>query len=263
MTADNHIHTRFSPDSQAEPEAMVQRAIAAGLRQITFTDHCDPGHPEGFFGLTGTTEYVRTLTALKRKYAGDIYVGIGLEIGYLAGFEAEARALSMAEGVEYVINSVHVCGGSDCYFAGHYDGLTREAAYKIYFDAVQESLGVPYPYHAVGHVSYVERKAPYQNAHITYAEWKETLDPIFDGMIEREKILELNTNAAPPLFSLPSPELAAAYYARGGRLVALSSDAHAPERVADRFAEAERILRDIGFRYVTTVRDGARTEYRL
>ena len=46
-------------------------------------------------------------------------------------------------------------------------------------------------------------------------------------------------------------------------MVALSSDAHTPDRIADRFNEAERILRDIGFTYVSAVRDGKRTEYRL
>ena len=263
MTADNHTHTRFSPDSNADPEAMIRQAIRVGLKQITCTDHCDPQHPEGLLGLTDTAEYVRTLTALKEKYARDIYVCIGLEIGFMPGAVAQAQRLAADPAIEYIIDSVHVWGGSDCYEKHHFDGLTMQAAYDVYFDAVKSSLDVPYRYHAVGHVGYIERKAPYADGHIAYADWRHKLDPIFDTMIEREKILELNTNAAVSLFSLPSPELVAAYYARGGRLVALSSDAHTPDRIADRFNEAERILRDIGFTYVSAVRDGKRTEYRL
>lgn len=264
MICDSHTHTKFSPDSQADPEAMIRRAAALGLRQITFTDHCDPAHPEGYEGIVDAAAYVRALTPLKEKYAEQIYVGIGLEIGYLAGTEETARALAETEGIEYVINSVHVAGGSDCYYERHFDGLPRARAYGDYFETVRCSLDADYPFHAVGHVGYIERKAPYADAHITYPEFAEALDPIFDTIIEREKILELNTNTAGVnVPSLPSPELIAVYFARGGRLVTLSSDAHTPERIACGFADAERVLRDIGFRYVSCVRGGKRVEYKL
>lgn len=263
MLVDNHTHTRFSPDSQSDPEAMIRQAIALGLKRITITDHCDPCHPEGLFGLTDTRAYVACLETLQRKYAADITVGIGLEIAYLPEGVPAAAALATSEGIEYVIDSVHVCSGSDCYYPHHFDGLSREQAYGDYFRAVRESLDVPYPFHAVGHIGYIERKAPYPDRHITYAGYREYLDPIFDAMIERDKILEMNTNAAASLFSLPSPDLVAAYYARGGRLVTLSSDAHTPERIAERFSEAERILRDIGFTYLSAVEKGKLVTYRL
>lgn len=263
MTADNHTHTRFSPDSEANPEDMILRAVRLGLKQITVTDHCDPLHPEGLFGMRDTREYVRTLSALKHKYAKDIYVCIGLEIGYMPNATEIASRLATSDGIEYVIDSVHVCGGSDCYDPHHFEGKTRDEAYAEYFETVRQSLDVPYPYHAVGHVGYIERKAKYADAHITYANCRQWLDPIFDTMIEREKILELNTNVPAPLFSLPSPEVVEAYYKRGGRLVAFSSDAHTPERVADGLDKAERILRDIGFKAVSAMRDGKRVEYKL
>ena len=37
MTADNHVHTRFSPDAKGDPEEFVLRAIKLGLKHIAFT----------------------------------------------------------------------------------------------------------------------------------------------------------------------------------------------------------------------------------
>src|SRR5205085_9083333 len=38
-TVDLHVHTRFSPDSTAEPEAMLRAAAQRGLAAIAVTDH--------------------------------------------------------------------------------------------------------------------------------------------------------------------------------------------------------------------------------
>ena len=52
MLWDTHLHTRYSGDSTAEPEDMVQAALQHGLDGICFTDHIDydyPKEPELFF----------------------------------------------------------------------------------------------------------------------------------------------------------------------------------------------------------------------
>ena len=41
MLWDTHLHTRYSGDSTAEPEDMVQAALQHGLDGICFTDHID------------------------------------------------------------------------------------------------------------------------------------------------------------------------------------------------------------------------------
>lgn len=43
MTADYHIHTEFSDDSEYPMEEVVKDAIALGLEEICFTDHVDCG----------------------------------------------------------------------------------------------------------------------------------------------------------------------------------------------------------------------------
>ena len=42
ILADMHTHCRFSGDSTADPRAMLQRAVEAGLKYYCFTDHKNP-----------------------------------------------------------------------------------------------------------------------------------------------------------------------------------------------------------------------------
>ncbi len=46
MEFDLHIHSRFSFDSEAEPEEIVEHAVKAGLRGIAITDHNEVGAAE-------------------------------------------------------------------------------------------------------------------------------------------------------------------------------------------------------------------------
>ena len=46
ITADYHMHSSYSGDSDTPMEQMVQQAIKAGLQQICFTEHQDFDYPE-------------------------------------------------------------------------------------------------------------------------------------------------------------------------------------------------------------------------
>lgn len=41
MFSDYHVHSSFSFDSEESPRAIVEKAIALGMKQICFTDHQD------------------------------------------------------------------------------------------------------------------------------------------------------------------------------------------------------------------------------
>ena len=43
---DFHLHTFFSTDSEEKPENMIEKALAAGLKGLCFTDHMDLYFPE-------------------------------------------------------------------------------------------------------------------------------------------------------------------------------------------------------------------------
>ena len=51
MTADCHMHTNFSTDSETPIEEQVEQAIRLGMEHICFTDHMDMDYPGGEFQL--------------------------------------------------------------------------------------------------------------------------------------------------------------------------------------------------------------------
>ena len=74
MIMDLHNHTTYSYDGQNSPEQIIENAINNGIDVIGITDHqFSIGSPIG--------EYIDKLLECKEKYAKDIKVLAGLEIG--------------------------------------------------------------------------------------------------------------------------------------------------------------------------------------
>ncbi|MFR1493684.1 MAG: PHP domain-containing protein, partial [Eubacterium ventriosum] len=53
MFSDYHVHSSFSFDSEESPRAIVEKAIALGMKQICFTDHQDFNWP-----IEGESPYI-------------------------------------------------------------------------------------------------------------------------------------------------------------------------------------------------------------
>ena len=66
MIADSHMHTSFSSDSDAAPEAMAEQAGKLGMKSICITDHYDMDYPGGEFQLD-TDAYLEKLEELREQ----------------------------------------------------------------------------------------------------------------------------------------------------------------------------------------------------
>ncbi|WP_417914661.1 histidinol-phosphatase [Candidatus Electronema sp. JM] len=91
LSGDHHIHTKFCNHASGEMEEYVQAAVSKGLRTMTFLEHLECGLLyEQQIWLT--PELFRLYFAeglrLRKKYAGQIAVRLGVEIGWNA-FAAE------------------------------------------------------------------------------------------------------------------------------------------------------------------------------
>ena len=87
ITADYHVHSYFSGDSDTPMEQMVQTAIAKGLKHICFTEHMDLDFP---YEVTGdkpgmwevnVDSYLYELLKMRNKYESQIKIQFGVEIG--------------------------------------------------------------------------------------------------------------------------------------------------------------------------------------
>ena len=139
-------------------------------------------------------EYFHEGRHLQERYEGVMNVLIGAEFGYSDKAEVQGRYASIYEKYkpDYVINSVH--GGNGVDFCRYKFTESKADIYRMYLRIIRKSLDAPYPYDIVGHIGYIARYVPFDDRAIDVEEFREELDDIFKTIIQKDKILELNSS---------------------------------------------------------------------
>ena len=257
---DTHIHSSdFSPDGSDAMEAMILTAIDRGVVFIALTDHLDllqDGSPPK--QMADLKAYRNRLTDMQKKYRGKIEIAAGLEAGFVQKNALKMNELIGGLNFDFIINSVHEADNIDCYYREFYAERKKFETYSTYFEAVLRSLDAPYPFHAVGHLGYVERTAPYADKIAHYREFSEVLDAILKKIVSAGKILELNTNVYndPKIPWLPNDEILRRYRTLGGTRITFGSDAHQTVRIGDKYQAACDYLKSLGFEGLTVTAGG-------
>ena len=258
--ADLHIHTKFSPDSSEEPQAYIDEAILKKEKIIGFSEHMDFDYLalKLKFKPTDICKYFDYIKELKKTNESNIKVLCGVEFGFCAATLAKDKYIELEKLLrfDYVINSVHVVDGLESYFQPYFKGKTKQLAYDRYFETVLDSLNANYDYQIIGHLGYVARNAPYENAKIQINEHTKIIDEILKTAIRLEKTIELNTSVRTAgSITLPTFEIIQKYYDLGGRLIAISSDAHRISQMYFNFDAVKQELKKIGFRQTVYYED--------
>ena len=257
---DLHTHTTFSYDGKDSPAKMLEEAQKRGVSFYGVSDHFDLDGDASAYTKEeweklqngDTKEYFHALRHLQEDYAGVMNVFVGAEFGFSEREEVKKRYVEIYEKYkpDFVINSIHCDGGRD--YA--YSPITqdKQTLYGRYLRLIRESLDAPYPYDIVGHIGYVMRYAPFDDKDIDLNEFKKPLDDILTTIIQKDKILEVNT-ASKQLETpiLPTEAILKRYFELGGRKISFGSDAHFVERIMEKRELALNILKKIGFTYLT------------
>ncbi len=258
VTADCHLHSSHSGDSHAPMEDMVRQGIAAGLDTMCFTEHHDIDYPvtreepENIF-LLNTDSYLYDLARLKEKYAGQIRLLFGVELGLQPEAFRPVSVYAKSFEFDFIIGSSHVCHGTDPYFPAFYENRTEAEAYREYFESVLENIKKFSCYDVYGHLDYVVRYGPNRDRDYSYEAYRDIFEEILHALIEKEKGIELNTgglrNGTRDVH--PCLEVLKRYRELGGEIVTVGSDAHSPQDIAADFDRAAEALKAAGFRYYT------------
>ncbi len=259
IKADFHLHSAFSGDSQTPMEDMIQKALSLGLTELCFTEHMDldfpvtPDTPAGMFEVD-VAAYRSRLMALREKYAGQISLLFGIEMGLQPCVSDKNALLAEAYDFDFIIGSSHICRGRDPYFPSFYEGRSEEEAYREYFSSVLENLETYSDFDIYGHLDYVVRYGPRKDAAYTYEKYRDLLDAILTRLLEMGKGLEINTGALSyRLRELnPCSGILKKYRSLGGEIITVGSDAHTPDRLAAGFPLAADILKSCGFTHYCT-----------
>ncbi len=270
ITADYHMHSSFSGDSDTPMEQMIEQAIAAGMKRICFTEHQDfdypasPDTPEGFFTVN-TDSYLYDLLKFREKYVEQIQVCFGIELGLQPHLVKEHARFIKAYDFDFVIASSHVCGGRDPYYPEFYEDRPEEEAYREYFQSVLENIRKFKNFDVYGHLDYVVRYGPAKDREYTYEKYRDIFDAILELLLEHEKGLEINTGGLK--YGLreanPCTAILKRYRQLGGEIITVGSDAHTPQYIGYEFDKAADFLKECGFSYYTTFQNRLPEYHRL
>lgn len=249
MKKDGHIHTPFCPHGSKDSfEQYIEKAIAQGFTEITFTEHAplppsfiDPT-PDKDSGMDSSLlqQYLSQLTNLKKHYKNQIIINIGLEIDYISGFEKESRAFLEEFGpmLDDTILSVHFLHYNNHYICVDFSEevylqLAHEIGsisrmYQLYYDTVRQSIDAnlgKFKPKRIGHPTLIHK---FQHAHNEQINDDNEIKSLLLYM--KDKGFELDLNSAglsKPFCKEPYPPFHMIDYAKSIQLpYVFGSDAH-------------------------------------
>lgn len=133
VTADFHLHSSFSGDSDTPMEQMILEGIELGLTEMCFTEHNDFDYPvteretAGFFEVNPDA-YLYDFLKLREKYRDKITLLFGIELGLQPHLSKRNAAFAKEHDYDFIIGSSHLCHGKDPYYPAFYEGRTQEEA---------------------------------------------------------------------------------------------------------------------------------------
>ncbi len=260
---DSHLHTPLCKHAVGTPEQYVQAARDAGLLGIVMTDHSPmPAWFDPEVRMEwGELPFYHAMLEKVRAEADGFYVGIGLEADFHPGTEYYVRRLLAQYDYDYIIGSVHYIGAwpfDNPRYALEFEERDLREVFRAYFKLVAQAARTGL-FHAIGHLD-LPKVMGYRPPE-GYADLAEEALQVIAG---EGLALDVNTagwrKKAAEIY--PSPEL----LARAAQLkipVVLGSDAHRPEDVAHRFAEAVALLKREGYQEAVVFRAGMPKAYSL
>lgn len=254
MLSDSHMHTKYSADSDTEPEFMIQSAIQKGMNTICITDHMDKDYyVDGQEFIFDVDSYWNDLSKLREKYENQIDVRIGIEMGLQPHLCEFCKEIALSKPFDFIIGSTHMANGKDPYFPEFYKGRTDEDAYREVLIDTLKNIKMHEEFDSLGHLDYMVRYGKNREKEYSYSVFADEIDEILRYLIQHGKGLEINAGGLKyglP-FAHPHPDVLKRYKELGGEIITIGSDAHRPEHVGYDFDIVRDFLVQNGFAYFT------------
>lgn len=256
---DYHVHTSFSGDCTMDIEEGIQKAIQIGVKEIAFTDHTEFSvlSPENIIEdhVFDVSNYMETMNNFKEKYKDKITIKLGIEIGLQ--IEEKNRLVQFINDYpfDFAIGSSHTIDRVDLHFKKIYENKTKKEAYERYFQEIKKIIEEIDCYNVYGHLDLVRRYAyrQYEDISINHLE-REMIEEILKIIIQKGKGIEVNTSGFRYGIGSTNPDIdiLKLYRKLGGEIITVGSDAHKKEDIGYKISETYNVLRDIGYKYITT-----------
>ena len=246
MIFDSHMHTKFSADGKMTAAEALDAAARLNLG-VVFTEHFDFGveNEDGKF----TFDPAAYMTEYKNLRGAKVRLGV--EVGLRKSARAVNENFIAQADFDMVIGSIHLVDDFDIYYPEFYIDKDKATAYGKYFEQMAAEAAVA-DYDALGHIDYICRAAPYDNPEMDYPTFAAQIDAVLKILIERGKVLELNTRRFNnPRAVVELVPVYKSYRELGGRFVTIGSDAHRATAVGNYFNRALEFVRELDLIPVT------------
>ena len=248
---DFHMHSRVSFDGHDSGEAMARAALAAGLKEICFTDHVDydPLEKMGVMAFD-TGAYNAEYDALE---VPGLKIRRGMEFGMTATNAEQFQKDLQRRPFDFVLGSIHFVDDFDVYFQEFWRDKTVFQAERRYLEATLECVRLHEDFDVLAHLTYIAKTHSHPATRpVPFAEHRELIDEILKTVAAKGKGLELNTSGMDRCGGfLPTADYFRRFKELGGEIVTIGSDAHTAGRVGQYALDACAVLKDI-FGYVCT-----------
>ena len=261
---DQHLHSRYSADSAADPEDNCRVALERGLGGITFTDHLDCDDDGWGTGPFEDPTMRETIAQLRETYGDRLFIGLGVEIGYKPGQMDRIIAYLAERSFDLVILSIHEITGRMMSDRRQWADFDTPTATRGYLEEVLDAVRFcrsraergRLPFDVLGHLDLVKRYTRRYCGGFDIRAHTEIIDEILRTCLEAELVPEINTSTWRQQLSEPMPAawIVERYAAMGGTAITLGSDAHRAADIGAGLSEAAHLCLDAGIRTLKVFR---------
>lgn len=254
---DLHCHTKYSFDSEADPEEVILTAISKNIKTIALTDHADVDCQDcGLyidFDFPGRKE---ELEALKKKYKDKINVLYGIEIGQPYSRKEFSSRFVSENDFDFVIGSVHNLNMVPDFCFMKYSSMSDsiiENLFKRYIENNIKLAEVPYV-DTIAHLTYPMRYIYLSGKTLNVQKFYDDYQRLFSLIIKNGKAIELNVSTLRRGldFTMPGEDILAIYKSLGGKYITVGSDAHFTKDVGANIEDGYALAEKLGLTVIDT-----------
>lgn len=254
---DYHVHTTFSYDCNLPLAESVPAAIAAGVKEIAFTDHVEHEPDDQGTGYYQAEAYLAAIDDARSTWGDRITILKGAEVDFNERTADDVGRFIERYGDEYdfLIGSVHYGDDRGIIFNPYFAERTLDDVFLPYVERLTLAAKTGW-FSTLGHIDLPKRYAP--RTHRTYdpLRYREQWQGLFAALMASGTAFEINTSGIrqTPRASMPGPAIARLYAAAGGKLITTGTDSHAAKTIGAGLPATYDMLKLCGIEHVASFR---------
>lgn len=245
---DQHVHSKYSADSNQTLEPYIQKAVASGCSYFVTTEHVDFDLVEFHNDWTADFDTLKQeLSILHQKYPQISFL-LGIELGYRKDHLQDMLMQLAKENYDVVNLSIHDNAYVDFYWEKYFHKYGIENLLQAYFDEMIEATSTFFDYNVLSHIDYGFKTVYLMDQTYQISRYEEQIKQVMKNLIKHKKALEINTKVQEAIHDdAHTTYLLRLYHSLGGTRLTLSSDAHQVDRYQSSFDHYIKLIKACGF----------------